>query len=525
MSSKINFINYEITDDDNLFDKEHYLTPSLKDKLAPILAKAIKGDVSIIDELHDLIEKNPKNPQLKNHLSTVYANSNNIQKAFEMTHWIVKEHPNYLFGKINLATKFYIKEDYEKMAEILGKSMLLQDLYPNRTIFHINEVLSFLLTTIKYFSGINDFDQAKIRLEILKDLDEGLEKYDQANRILFSHINNAALDRFKKEEELRIKVENNYKNIYKSTMKNTKFNHKEIDYLYKKGYDINEKFFLDDLLALPRKTLIEDLENVLIDSVKKASFYINEYENNYTEGGSFFVLHTLFLLKELKSTASLPVVLEVLKQDDEYIEVFLSDMLTEHVWEVIFTLGNNNLDLLTDFMLTKGLNTFAKSAINDAVVQMYYHAVLPKKEVEKWAENILTVYLNASIDDNIIDSTLIGFIVSDLTEMRSVTLLPLIKQLFDKNYVDVTIHGDYPVIQKEINSSGLDNLRKVNSIFELYSDLLKFFSSRDDYDKSDETKEFNDFIYSTIVKPKKVGRNDPCTCGSGKKYKKCCLNS
>jgi preprotein translocase subunit SecA len=21
---------------------------------------------------------------------------------------------------------------------------------------------------------------------------------------------------------------------------------------------------------------------------------------------------------------------------------------------------------------------------------------------------------------------------------------------------------------------------------------------------------------------KKVGRNDPCTCGSGKKYKKCC---
>jgi uncharacterized protein len=26
----------------------------------------------------------------------------------------------------------------------------------------------------------------------------------------------------------------------------------------------------------------------------------------------------------------------------------------------------------------------------------------------------------------------------------------------------------------------------------------------------------------TVVKEKKVGRNDPCTCGSGKKYKKCC---
>ena len=26
----------------------------------------------------------------------------------------------------------------------------------------------------------------------------------------------------------------------------------------------------------------------------------------------------------------------------------------------------------------------------------------------------------------------------------------------------------------------------------------------------------------TIRKSKKIGRNDPCPCGSGKKYKKCC---
>ena len=28
---------------------------------------------------------------------------------------------------------------------------------------------------------------------------------------------------------------------------------------------------------------------------------------------------------------------------------------------------------------------------------------------------------------------------------------------------------------------------------------------------------------TTIVKDKKVGRNEPCPCGSGKKYKRCCL--
>jgi len=26
-----------------------------------------------------------------------------------------------------------------------------------------------------------------------------------------------------------------------------------------------------------------------------------------------------------------------------------------------------------------------------------------------------------------------------------------------------------------------------------------------------------------IVRKTKIGRNDPCPCGSGKKYKKCCL--
>jgi preprotein translocase subunit SecA len=29
--------------------------------------------------------------------------------------------------------------------------------------------------------------------------------------------------------------------------------------------------------------------------------------------------------------------------------------------------------------------------------------------------------------------------------------------------------------------------------------------------------------FSGVVKSKKIGRNDPCPCGSGKKYKKCCL--
>lgn len=35
-------------------------------------------------------------------------------------------------------------------------------------------------------------------------------------------------------------------------------------------------------------------------------------------------------------------------------------------------------------------------------------------------------------------------------------------------------------------------------------------------------KEFN--ATKTVVKAKKIGRNDPCPCGSGRKFKQCCMN-
>ena len=39
-------------------------------------------------------------------------------------------------------------------------------------------------------------------------------------------------------------------------------------------------------------------------------------------------------------------------------------------------------------------------------------------------------------------------------------------------------------------------------------------------DKEAIKREYNKT--KTVVKAKKVGRNEPCTCGSGKKYKQCC---
>ena len=45
--------------------------------------------------------------------------------------------------------------------------------------------------------------------------------------------------------------------------------------------------------------------------------------------------------------------------------------------------------------------------------------------------------------------------------------------------------------------------------------FIKEFKSREEIEKEYKKSK-------TIVKGDRIGRNDPCTCGSGKKYKKCC---
>ncbi len=57
------------------------------------------------------------------------------------------------------------------------------------------------------------------------------------------------------------------------------------------------------------------------------------------------------------------------------------------------------------------------------------------------------------------------------------------------------------------------------------ADWLHKLPQWDDILSTEERKQIkHEFMLSkTVIKEAKVGRNDPCPCGSGKKYKKCCL--
>ena len=61
-------------------------------------------------------------------------------------------------------------------------------------------------------------------------------------------------------------------------------------------------------------------------------------------------------------------------------------------------------------------------------------------------------------------------------------------------------------------------------IFNLKSDVTKIFSRmrvRENFN-NDQIKEESENSNQIVSKSKKISRNAPCPCGSGKKYKHCC---
>jgi len=96
--------------------------------------------------------------------------------------------------------------------------------------------------------------------------------------------------------------------------------------------------------------------------------------------------------------------------------------------------------------------------------------------------------------------------------------------LYEKNYVDDSFCGNYNDVAIEFES-GRIGLRKqaTISIFELYKKFVKNMAINNNDGLEAARNRLKELAAAPIKgNETKIGRNDPCTCGSGKKHKKCC---
>lgn len=517
---------YYITNDPNFLDKQNGITPELSRQLERFHEMAREGRKSSIPKFLDAIEKYPNNPQLKNYLSVLYSELGNMQKSYKTNRWIIAEHPGYLFGKINLAHEYFFKKAYNKMAEVLGEAMDLQAIYPHRDTFHVNEVVSFHKCAVLYFTAIGKIEDAELRYELLKELaPDSLDAEEAFKHIMMARMK-VGMEKMQKhnEERINVKVAEQAK-----TTKHTPptFTHPEIEILYQKGLYI-EQATINQILALPRKTLIDDLETLLNDSIERFTYFSNKFENEgWNEETSNFVVHALFLLGELKAEESIDCVFKVLSQSDEYFDTYLGDFLTSSLWEPIYKITNKQLDKCMDFMQLPGINTYSKTIFAQIAEQVVHHQPQRREEIIEWYRQVIAFFLSCKPKDNIIDSNFIGFTICYINDANAGELLPEIELLFKKKIVSKDICGNFNDVQEAFKRpDGHNEKSDILSISDRYRNITSTWSGYNNQ-KDDDRKLPDNPSYPGLIPQRtepKTGRNDPCPCGSGKKYKKCCLN-
>ena len=528
MKQSLSQLTYNITNNPNLLDKTYSLTPKINKLILKAHKMALSGNPSQEEKLKELTEQYPQIPHFKNYLSAYYQEIGEMDKANEVNDIVLSEHPDYLFGKINLAGKLISEGELDKIPEILGQEMELHALYPQRDTFHISEVISFYQVMARYYLAKEDLEGLEQCSEFLHEVAPDSEVTDYVSRMHVVCSMTMGARRMEEEEKRRIKVELKTDAEISHDTKDPVFTHPEVSLLYKNDMRI-DRDLIHNILALPRETIIADLEKVLMDSIERFNHFktlVDEGEEEWFD----FPLHAIFLLSELKSEESLLVILKVLSQHREYYEFYFGDYLSDGLWEPLFNIANNKLKELEKFMEQPGKHTYAKSMWFMLVEQVVMHQPERKEEVVKWYESLIDFYNNCTIEDNIIDSDLLGLLIWSYVDiMADKKAVVNAKSLFDKGWVSTSICGTYEDLFKEDLTSNRLRKEKLLNIDERYDEILNTWNGYkeedDDYGHLRDNSEWFDQPYNEpVVKEKKVGRNDPCPCGSGKKYKKCCLN-
>ncbi len=220
--------------------------------------------------------------------------------------------------------------------------------------------------------------------------------------------------------------------------------------------------------------------------------------------GFWAVIHAWYALGQLQVTEAIPRLLD-LNQEYSF------DALFEDEFPKVFTLmGLPAIAKLKEYLDDTTKSQFARSnAISCLTALGEFH--------RGECIDVLTNFLKKA-NNTVAD--LAGLTVCALLELKATETIDTIREAFNSNSVNISIPGDIEDVEIDL---GLRHKRSTPppnyhpDMQEAVHGLRSLFNLEDT-----GSDDFSDL--SEISPAPKVGRNDPCPCGSGKKFKKCCLH-
>jgi len=246
-------------------------------------------------------------------------------------------------------------------------------------------------------------------------------------------------------------------------------------------------------------------------------------EKEFLEDHYELHFYAMFFLAEFKDTGSFEKMMKLVALPSDILEKLIGDLVTDGLSDILYNTYNGNMELLKDSARNQEISVYARSAVLYVMGQIYLDGGLDRKE---WQEFLIELADTEEDDEGEIFSWIAGMICN----CHLMELLPLVKELFEEGKVDAFIFGEYDSCV-DIMFSYDDNWSRELCTPQISADRLESWAMFEQENKDGDSKSF-DKMWKAVQeeytqqpeKKIKVGRNDPCPCGSGKKYKHCCLN-
>jgi hypothetical protein len=293
-------------------------------------------------------------------------------------------------------------------------------------------------------------------------------------------------------------------------------------YTYEEGISTD---LVKHVLLLPRESLLVDLEHILNGA---EDYYASSMEDmeafelrDLLLNDGFQTIHCLFLLSELKAHECLAAVVGFMERLPLIGDMY-HDCVTEYTWMYfhhIFPVKKQELEAL---VCDARFSAVTRISVASGIGSWYIHnAEYRDESIAFWERVLVRLRDNADVDDEV-DCDFLTMIACNVMDAKLPELLPLLKEFDAHGYLVDDVMGDMEEIEEELLDGGeaVPEL-PLKTIFEIYEELIEIDNFSDLGSGYDDDKPFVNI--EPVRSEPKIGRNDPCICGSGKKYKKCCM--
>jgi hypothetical protein len=316
------------------------------------------------------------------------------------------------------------------------------------------------------------------------------------------------------------------------------FEHPVFEQLFERDYFIADAV-LREILALGPATAVPALLKIT-DATLDNFDYDDPMGDDWA--ASYYFLHALYLLHELQAPEALDVYRRLLRLDSLSTEFWFGDGLFEEVPALLARAGHTRLPELLAMLEDQEIMLQHRLVASEAVSRLAREQPELRPAISTFLQRYLR-YIITHADQMVqlfptdtdpygydLDAYL-GLLLADVQGAGLRELEPEVRELHRLGLVDETVSGG----ETDINFENSYALLPAPDIFTRYQELRDIPDNYSPFHPDaagiarrraqQEAKYAQQRRELAQQQPRqalpKLGRNDPCPCGSGKKYKKC----